>query len=88
MRAILIADMVICSVWTAVVTIILGVGCTGNSPWQLSVSVCSSTNYAQEASYVVFNVLHLIIPINMTWGVKVRGGLKWAVLALFSVGLL
>lgn len=88
MRFILIADMVVLTVWTIVVTVILGVGCTGNSPLQLGVSVCAATNYAQEASYVVFNVLHLIIPINMTWGVKVRGGLKWAVLALFSVGLL
>lgn len=88
MRMIIVADIVVCTVWTIVVTVILGIGCTDNSPMRMRLATCGATNYAQEASYVVFNVLHLVIPINMTWGVKVRGGLKWAVIALFSVGLL
>lgn len=87
-RITLIADMVFCAVWTVVVTLILGVGCMRNSPLSLSISVCQSTSYAQEASYVFFNVLHLVIPIIIVWGVQIRGNLKWAVILLFSMGLL
>lgn len=87
-RATLILDMVVCAVWTVVVTLILGVGCTQNSPLALNDSVCQATNYAQEASYVIFNVLHVLIPIAIVWGVKISGNLKWAVVALFAVGLL
>lgn len=87
-RAILIADMVICSVWTVVVTLILGLGCTRTSPWQLNDSVCQASNYSQEASYVVFNTFHVLIPIVILWGVQIKGNLKWAVISLFAVGLL
>lgn len=88
MRAILVTDMAVCTIWTVVVTLILGLGCESNSPWDLGESTCEATNYAQEASYVVFNVLHIIIPIVIVWGVKIRGNLKWAVVSLFSVGIL
>ncbi|KAF3771102.1 hypothetical protein M406DRAFT_326501 [Cryphonectria parasitica EP155] len=87
-RVILITDMIICAIWTTVVTLILGVGCTGNSPLALDASVCEATNYAQEASYVVFNGAHVLIPIIILWGVHIHDNLKWAVVALFSVGLL
>lgn len=87
-RITLIADMVICAVWTVVVTLIVGLGCTTHSPYVLSGSVCEASNYAQELSYVIFNVLHVIIPIFILWGVQINGNLKWAVVALFSVGLL
>lgn len=88
MHILLIADMIICATWTAVVTLIIGLGCTWHSPYQLSESVCQSTNYAQEISYVIFNVLHVVIPVFILWGVQIRGNLKWAVIALFSFGLL
>lgn len=89
-RCILIADMVICAIWTVVVTFVLGLGCTGNSPlnMRLGSSVCQASFYAQEASYVIFNGLHVIIPVVILWGVQVQGNLKWAVLSLFSVGFL
>lgn len=88
MRAILITDMAVCTIWTVVVTLILGLGCQENSTWDLGESVCRATNYAQEASYVFFNVLHVLIPIVILWGVQIRGNLKWAVVCLFSVGIL
>lgn len=87
-RITLIADMVICAMWTCVVTLIIGLGCTSHSPYILSESVCEASNYAQELSYVIFNVLHVIIPVFILWGVKINGNLKWAVIAVFSVGLL
>lgn len=88
MHVLLITDMVICATWTVVVTLIVGLGCTWHSPYQLSMTVCESSNYAQELSYVIFNVLHVVIPVFILWGVQVRGNLKWAVIALFSFGLL
>ncbi|KAJ4388899.1 hypothetical protein N0V93_006360 [Gnomoniopsis smithogilvyi] len=88
MHILLIADMIICATWTVVVTLIIGLGCTTHSPYVLSESVCEGANYAQELSYVIFNVLHVIIPVFIVWGVQVRGNLRWAVIALFSVGLL
>lgn len=87
-RITLIADMVICATWTVVVTLIIGLGCTASSPYVLSESVCEASNYAQESSYVIFNVLHVLIPVVILWGVQINGNLKWAVIALFSVGLL
>lgn len=88
-RAILITDIVICSIWTVVVTLILALGCTGNYiPVPLPEAVCRSTNYAQEASYVIFDVLHVIIPIAILWNVQLSRTLKWSIVALFSVGLL
>lgn len=90
MRHLLIADMIICAIWTVIVTFILGLGCTGVSPpsMRLGASVCEATNYAQEASYVIFNVLHVVIPVFIVWGVQIQGNLKWAVVSLFGVGLL
>lgn len=87
-RGILIADMIICAIFTVVITLVIGLGCTESSPYELSVPVCQGANYAQEASYVVFNVLHVLIPIIILWGIQINGNLKWAVIALFSVGLL
>lgn len=87
-RIVLIADMVICAVWTVVVTLILGLGCTTFSPYELNDSVCEASDYAQESSYVIFNTLHVLIPVFMLWGVQVNGNLKWAVIALFGVGML
>lgn len=87
-RTILIIDMVVCSIWTVVVTLILGLGCTENSPYQLAYSVCESTMYAQEVSYIFFNVLHVIIPIVILWGIKIKDNLKWAVISLFAIGIL
>lgn len=88
MHVLLITDMIICATWTVVVTLIVGLGCTWHSPYTLSESVCQSSNIAQETSYVIFNVLHVIIPVFILWGVQIRGNLKWAVIALFSFGLL
>lgn len=87
-RIILIIDMVVCSIWTVVVTLVLGLGCTENSPYTLSLSVCQSTMYAQEVSYIFFNVLHVIIPIAILWGIQIKDNLKWAVISLFAVGIL
>lgn len=87
-RAILIADMILCAVWTVVATLILSLGCDPLAPFDLGIPVCRGANYAQEISYVFFNVLHLIIPIVILWGVQVRGNLKWAVTGLFSIGSL
>lgn len=87
-RAILIVDMVVCALWTVVVTLILGIGCTENSPLVLSEPVCQSTTYAQEISYVFFNVLHVVIPVVFLWGIQIKDNLKWTVIFLFSVGIL
>lgn len=88
-RAILITDIAVCSIWTVVVTLILALGCTGNDiPVPLSEAVCQSTNYAQEASYIIFDVLHVIIPIVILWNVQLSRTLKWSIVALFGVGLL
>lgn len=88
-RAILITDIVVCTVWTIVATFILALGCTGDwVPVPMSSSVCQATNYAQEASYVIFNVLHLVIPVAILWNVQLSRTLKWGIVALFGVGLL
>lgn len=88
-RAILIVDILVCAIWTIVVTLILALGCTGTwIPIPLSQSVCQATNYSQEISYVIFNVLHLIIPMVILWNVQLSRTLKWSILSLFGVGLL
>lgn len=80
--------MIICSLWTIVVTLIIGLGCSSNSPMTLSVNVCQASNYAQEISYVLFDVLHVIIPIVILWNVQISKTMKWNIVALFGVGLL
>lgn len=99
-RAVLLTDMAVCAVWTVVVTLLLALGCNTTTagilspppayapPLPLSASVCEATNYAQEASYVVFDVLHVIIPVAILWNVQLGRTLKWSIVALFGVGLL
>lgn len=99
-RAVLLTDMIACAVWTVVVTLILALGCNSDSPSSphrnyyrsapvpLPESVCEATNYSQEASYVIFDVLHVIIPAAILWNVQLARMLKWSIVALFGVGLL
>lgn len=87
-RIILIGDIILCVLWTVVSTVILGLGCQLISPYDFGERVCEPTNYAQESMYVVYNVIHVVIPIVILWGINITGNLKWVVISLFSIGLL
>ncbi|KUI63764.1 hypothetical protein VM1G_10480 [Cytospora mali] len=87
-RVTLIADMIICCVWTIVATLVLGLGCLELSLYTFSNSVCQNTNYSQEAFYVIFDFFHVLLPIVILWKVQISKLQKLSIVCLFAVGLL
>lgn len=90
LKAMMIADISLCFLWTLVSTLLLSLGCTGTyiSPYNFAPSVCHNTFYAQEASYIFFDTFHVIFPISLVWNVQIKGGQKASVIILFGIGLL
>lgn len=87
-RWILLIDIFTCAVFNTVTTIILALGCMEGTPYTFSEGVCENTNYAQEASYVIWDVFHVVIPVAILWNIQMGWMVKSGVLGLFSVGLL
>ncbi|ROW01203.1 hypothetical protein VSDG_02712 [Cytospora chrysosperma] len=87
-RLTLIADIIICSMWTIVATLVLSLGCTDLSLYTFSNSVCRNTKYSQEASYVIFDLFHVVLPIVILWRVQISRAQKLGIVCLFGVGLL
>lgn len=89
LKAMIIADISVCFMWTLVSTLLLSLGCTGTyiSPYRISPTVCRSTFYAQEASYIFFDVFHVVFPISLLWNVQIKGGQKTSVILLFGFGM-
>lgn len=87
-RVTLIADILICCIWTIVAVLILSLGCTDISPYSISQSVCRNTRYSQEASYVMFDTLHVLLAVVILWDVQIRKTQKLGIVCLFAVGLL
>lgn len=90
LQAVIITDIAICSIFTVVTTIILSLGCTRTSisPYTFKLTTCEKTWYAQESSYVVIVVFHVVFPAALFWNVQIRNGAKFTVMVLFSLGLL
>lgn len=87
-RLTLIADIIICSMWTIVAILVLNLGCTELSLYTFSNSVCRNTRYSQEASYVIFDLFHVVLPIVILWKVQISRAQKLGIVCLFGVGLL
>ncbi|ROW04459.1 hypothetical protein VMCG_04952 [Cytospora schulzeri] len=87
-RFTLVADIIICLTWTIVATLVLSLGCTELSAYTFSSSVCRNTKYSQEASYVIFDLFHVLLPIVILWNVQISRAQKWSIVGLFGVGLL
>lgn len=90
LKGIIIGDIVLCLVWTIVSTTVLSLGCTGTSvsPYSFTGDICRNFNYAQEASYLFFDLFHVAFPTALVWNVQINGGQKSSVIILFSLGLL
>lgn len=90
LKAMIVADISLCFMWTLVSTLILSLGCSGTyiSPYVFSPELCHGAFYAQEASYIFFDTFHVVFPILLLWNVQIKGGQKASVIILFSVGLL
>lgn len=90
MKAIVIADIVICCIWTVMYTLVLGFGCAGEhiSPYQISRTACENFTYSQGVSYAVFSAIQVAIPVALFWNTQIRQKHKWAVICLFSLGFL
>lgn len=90
LKAIVIADIVICCIWTVLYTLVLGLGCSGEhiSPYRISLTTCENFTYSQGVSYAVFSVIQVAIPVALFWNTQIRQRHKWAVICLFSLGFL
>lgn len=87
-KTIIIIDIVTCTIWNVVTTLVLSLGCMRQSPYVISNKVCENTFYSQESSYVIYDVFHVLLPIYILWNVQISRALKVSVVCLFSVGLL
>lgn len=87
-RWILIVDITACAIFNTGTTLILALGCMAGTPYTFSNSVCENTNYAQEASYVIWDVFHVVLPVFILWNVQMGTMVKTGVVGLFSVGIL
>lgn len=87
-RNIIIIDIITCCIWTIVTTLTLSLGCMRLSPYVINSTVCENTFYAQESSYVIYDVFHVLLPIYILWNVQISKALKVSVVCLFGVGLL
>lgn len=87
-RWILIIDIIACVIFNLTTTLILALGCMAGTPYTFSAGVCENTNYAQEASYVIWDVFHIILPVFILWNLQMGRTVKSGVVGLFSVGLL
>lgn len=87
-RWILIVDIAVCAMFNTATTLILALGCMAGTPYTFSDSVCENTNYAQEASYVIWDVFHVVLPVSILWNVQMGTMVKTGVVGLFSVGIL
>lgn len=88
LKAIVIADIVICCIWTVVYTLIISLGCTGTrmSPYKFDPSTCENVMYAEEATYIIFSIFQVIFPAALLWNTQIRTRHKVAVITLFSLG--
>lgn len=87
-RWVLIIDIVACAIFNAATTLILALGCMPGTPYTFSNSVCENTNYAQESSYVIWDMFHVVLPVFILWNIQMGWMIKIGVVGLFSVGLL
>lgn len=87
-RWILIIDIAACAIFNTVTTLVLALGCMAGTPYTFSNSVCENTNYAQEASYVIWDIFHVVLPVFILWNIQMGIMVKTGVVGLFSVGIL
>lgn len=89
LQALIVVDILIICVFTVVTTLILSLGCTGTtiSPYVFPRATCERTWYAQESSYVLIVVFHVIFPAVLFWNVQIRNGAKFPIMILFSIGI-
>lgn len=87
-RWILVIDIITCAVFNIATTLVLALGCMAGTPYTFSNGVCKNTNYAQEASYVIWDVFHVVLPVFILWNIQMGWMIKIGVVGLFSVGLL
>ncbi|KAK2596285.1 hypothetical protein N8I77_013181 [Diaporthe amygdali] len=90
MRFALILDIVTCSIWTVSTTLLVSLGCMERSPYYgiIDKTTCNNTTYSRESLQVIYDVLHVILPIMILWNVQISRGMKCSVVGLFSVELL
>lgn len=87
-KLVIIIDIVTCTVWNIITTLVLSLGCMRQSPYVINNKVCENTFYSQESSYVIYDIFHVLLPIYILWNVQISKALKVSVVCLFSVGLL
>lgn len=89
LQTVIIIDIAITVIFTVVTTLILSLGCTGTaiSPYAFDKALCVRTWYAQESSYVLIVVFHVVFPAALFWNVQIRNGAKFPIMILFSVGI-
>jgi hypothetical protein len=89
-RAIILCDIITCSIWTLFTTITNSLICMSGSPYQgaLDGTTCRNVTYAGESLYIIYDVFHVMLPIFILRQVKISKGLKCSVIGLFSLGIL
>lgn len=87
-RWIIVLDIIACAIFNIATTLVLALGCLAGTPYTFSNAVCENTNYAQEASYVIWDVFHVVLPVFILWNIQMGSMVKSGVVGLFGVGLL
>lgn len=87
-RCILIIDIISCAIFNSVTTIILALGCVDGTPYTFKDELCKSVNYAQGASYIIWDVFHTVLPVLILWNIQMSPKLKAGVIGLLAIGLL
>lgn len=87
LKAMVVADIIICCVWTVVYTLVLSLGCTATRITQgIDNATCQQFMYAQEATYIAFSIIQVVFPVALLCGTRMRRRQKYAVIFLFSLG--
>ncbi|KAJ4387115.1 hypothetical protein N0V93_007703 [Gnomoniopsis smithogilvyi] len=86
-RLILLIDIISCAIYNTMTTIILALGCMEGTPYSFNDELCKNVNYAQGASYIVWDVFHAVLPVFILWNIQISREMKAGVVGLFAIGL-
>lgn len=89
-RAIIVSDIATCCIWTLFTTLLVSLACMPGSLYRgtLDTATCNNITYSRESLWIIYDVLHIILPVFILWNVQISRSLKWSVIGLFSIGLL
>lgn len=87
-RWLLIVDIAACVLYNLATTLVLALGCMEGTPYTFATATCRHASYASEASYMIWNIFHVVLPVFILWNIKISWKVKAGVVFLFGIGFL